>query len=274
MGEEDPRLVVRNETEHPIELRDFVGAFVGIGNQFELQYAREHGVSKGTARFFVHEVREGSIVAELVPYFLPATFGAGAVLAGIKHANDLISFVKNIKSGIDFLKKPTGRLPHATKSELGDFLRTVSPVAHDSNGSLSLAVYEDDDCRVAFKFDTQEAREAEANILEQTAEMSQTDDADHKRVLMVFTRTNVAHAKTGKRSGELVEIETLYRSPLPVVYASRLAEERIRHEIADADENVYKKAFDVDVNVEMRGGKPIAYRVVAVHDVIDLPETD
>ncbi|KEO90770.1 hypothetical protein EH31_06955 [Erythrobacter longus] len=69
MGEENPRLVVRIDTKNPIELRDFVGAFIGIGNQFEVQYAREHGVSKGTARFFVHEVREGSIIAELVPYF-------------------------------------------------------------------------------------------------------------------------------------------------------------------------------------------------------------
>jgi predicted nucleic acid-binding Zn ribbon protein len=50
------------------------------------------------------------------------------------------------------------------------------------------------------------------------------------------------------------------------------AEERIRHEIADADENVYKKGFDVDVNVEVRGGRPIAYRVVAVHSVIDLSD--
>jgi hypothetical protein len=89
---------------------------------------------------------------------------------------------------------------------------------------------------------------------------------------MVFTKTGVAHAKTGKRSGEMVQIEAIHPRPLPIVYASTLAEERIRHEIAEADENVYKKAFDVDVNVEMRGGKPIAYRLVSVHDVIDLPD--
>ncbi|KEO90771.1 hypothetical protein EH31_06960 [Erythrobacter longus] len=195
-------------------------------------------------------------------------------MAAIANANELISFVKNIKSGIGFLKRPSGRLPDASKSELGDFLRTVQPVAHDSNGTLSLAVYENDDCRVAFQFDTREARDVEANILAQTAEMNQTEDADHKRVLMVFTRTNVSHAQTGKRSGELVEIETLNSRPLPIVYASRLAEERIRHEIADGDDNVYKKAFDVDVNVEMRAGKPIAYRLVAVHDVIDLPDEE
>lgn len=70
----------------------------------------------------------------------------------------------------------------------------------------------------------------------------------------------------------MVEIEVIHPRPLRIFYASTLAEERIRHEIADADDSVYKKAFDVDVNVEIKAGKPVAYRLVAVHDVIDLPD--
>lgn len=203
---------------------------------------------------------------------MPASIGLAGLLAGVQHANDLVTFVQNLGTGIRHLTKRNGRLPHATKGDLGDYLRTVQAVAHDRAGSLALAVYEDGEQRVAFQFDTAEAREAESNLLEQFAELEQVDDADHKRVLMVFTRTNVAHAKTGKRSGELVEIESLHSKPLPIVYASNMAEERIRHEIADADDNVYKKAFDVDVNVETRSGKPVAYRLVTVHDVIDISD--
>ncbi len=268
------RLVLTIDTRKPIELREFVGLFVGLGNQFELHYAREHGVVRGTAKFYVQEIRKGSIIAELTPYIVPGGVLAGGALAGIKHANDLISFVKNVRSGISSLTKPKGRLANPTKGELSDYLKTVRSVAHDSNGSLSLAVYEDDDRRIAFEFDTQQARMAEANLIEQGLELERTDQADYERMLMVFTRTNVEHATTGKRSGELVEIEALHKKPLPIVYASKLAEERIRHEIAGTDENVYKKAFDVDVNVEMRGDMPIAYRLVAVHNVIDLPEEE
>ena len=154
----------------------------------------------------------------------------------------------------------------------------MAAIAKDSDGSLALsaAIYEDGerDVRVAFQFDTREAREAEREIADHRRELEHVTDADHQRVLMSFTRTNVAHAKAGKRSGENVLIEALHSRPLPIVYASSLAEERIRHEIAEADENVYKKAFDVDVNVELRNNKPIAYRIVAVHDVIDLPDDD
>ena len=146
----------------------------------------------------------------------------------------------------------------------------VAAVAHDTNASLDLAVYENGKQRVAFSFTTQDARRAELNLIEQKAELERTTDADHKRVLMMFTRTNLGHAKAGARSGERVRIEAIHGRDLPIVYASTLAEERIRHEIAEADDNVYKKAFDVDVNVEERDGKPIAYRIVGVHDVIDI----
>jgi len=168
--------------------------------------------------------------------------------------------------------KRGGRDPKVSKGDLNDFHKTVRAVAHDPNATLSLAVFEEGEQRVAFQFNTTQAREAEHNILEHRHELERTTAADHQKVLMVFTKTGVAHAKTGKRSGEMVQIEAIHPRPLPIVYASTLAEERIRHEIAEADENVYKKAFDVDVNVEMRGGKPIAYRLVSVHDVIDLPD--
>ena len=272
MAEKDAHLVLKIDTKDPIELREFVSLFVGLGNKFEQHYAREHSVARGTAKFYIREIRSGSIIAELVPYFMPASAGLAAGFAAISKANELVSFVENISKGFKFLRRTNGRLPGASKTDLNDYLRTVEAVAHDPDASLSLAVFDDGEKQISFGFNTQEARRAETNLLQQKREMETVDDADHQRVLMVFTRTNVAHAKTGQKSGELVEIESLHPRPLPIVYASKLAEERIRHEVADADENVYKKAFDVDVNVELRGGKPIAYRLVAVHSVIDMPD--
>jgi hypothetical protein len=188
----------------------------------------------------------------------------------VKHANDLYKFVETYGGKLKRYFKKGGRDPEASKGDLNDYLKTVAAVAHDTNASLDLAVYENGKQRVAFSFTTQDARRAELNLIEQKAELERTTDADHKRVLMMFTRTNLGHAKAGARSGERVRIEAIHGRDLPIVYASTLAEERIRHEIAEADDNVYKKAFDVDVNVEERDGKPIAYRIVGVHDVIDI----
>lgn len=272
MTPDDSHIVLKIDTEKPVELHEFVAAFVGLGNQFEQFYGDEYPSEKGEIRFFVREVRAGSIIAELVPHLVNAAPYLAGALVAVKYANDLAKFVETYGGRIKKYFKRGGREPTAGKGDIADFLRTVQAVAHDPNGSLSLAVYENGEQRVAFQFGTQEAREAEHNLIEHRNELDQTTDAEHERVLMVFTRTNVAHATTGKRSGELVQIESINPKALPIVYASNLAEQRIRHEIADADDNVYKKAFDVDVNVEMRGSKQIAYRLVAVHDVIDLPD--
>ena len=272
MVEPSTHLILTIDTREPIELGDFIAAFVGLGNQFERFAGHEHPEAKGDARFYVKEVRAGSIIAELVPYIGPAVPILGMGMAAVKHANDLVKFVENFGGRLKRYFKPNGREEDASKGDLADYLRAVVSVAHDPEGLLRLAVFEDGKQRVAFEFDTKEARQAERNIIEHQRELEKVSDAQHQRVLMIFTRTNVGHAQTGKRSGELVEISAITARALPIVYASSLAEERIRHEIAEADDNVYKKGFEVDVNVEMRGDKPIAYRIVEVHDVIDLPD--
>jgi hypothetical protein len=274
--EGEPHILMKIDTAQPIELGDFVSLFVAVGNQFEKFIAQHHPEQKGEARFYVKEVRAGCIEAELIGWFVGGTALLGGVMTVVEKANELADFVGNYGGRLRKYFAKGGRDEDAGKSDLTDFNKTVAAIARDPDASLSLkaAYFEDGErqVRAAFEFETPQAREAELQIADHRKELEATSDADRQRVLMVFTRTNVAHATTGKRSGELVEIEAIHPRALPIVYASTLAEERIRHEIAEADENVYKKGFDVDVNVEMRGGKPIAYRIVAVHDVIDLPD--
>ena len=58
------------------------------------------------------------------------------------------------------------------------------------------------------------------------------------------------------------------------MYASKLAEERIKHEIREDEGNVYMKGFVVDVSVKTVNGRPSVYAITHVHDVIELPEND
>ncbi len=271
----DDHVLLKIDTSKPVALTDFVALFVGVGNQFERFTTRSNELSE--ARFFVKEVRAGCIEAELV-----ALFGGSVTLAGtmtaVKYANDLVKFVENFGGRLRHYFQPGGRDPEAGKSDLSDFLKTVQGIAADPDSRLALsaATYEDGQraIKANFSFGAAEAREAERQLIAHQRELVSTTASDYERVLMSFVRTDVGHAKPGARSKDRVRIDTISARALPIVYASDLAEQRVRHEIAEADENVYKKAFDVDVNVELRDGKPIAYRVVAVHDVIDPPDDD
>jgi hypothetical protein len=108
-------------------------------------------------------------------------------------------------------------------------------------------------------------------VNEHRREIEQVTEAPHKRVLMIFTRIDSADATVGKRSGERVVIGSISDKKLAVIFASPLSEQRIRHEIRDEPDNAFYKGFVVDVSVEMRGGKPAAYKVTRFHKVVDLP---
>jgi hypothetical protein len=103
--------------------------------------------------------------------------------------------------------------------------------------------------------------------------LDETEDADHARVLMTFTRADVGDANINQKSGEMVLIEEISDKPLALIYQSNLAEERIKSEIRDAI-SVFHKGFVVDTNVTARNGRPVAYAVVNVHQIIDLPMED
>jgi hypothetical protein len=103
-------------------------------------------------------------------------------------------------------------------------------------------------------------------------ELEKPAQEPHERVLMVFTRSDVHSASLGKPSGEKVLIEEISDKSISLTYGSDLAEQKLKHEIREADENVYKKGFIVDVHTKKVRGKPVAYAVTHVHDVIDIEE--
>ena len=284
MAESGAFLILTIDTEEPIEIGDFVGEFTSLSNQYEKFFHDRYPDSDGEAEVFVTQVKEGSIVAHLVPHWkaIAGTLsgvGIATVTAFevIERANALEEFVERWRGRLGHYFKKGGRDPEATKSDLKDWHNTVAAIARDPQGSLKLeaAYYEDgkQNIKAGFKFTTKEARVAEQEIETHKKEIESKSSADHERALMIFVRPDIRVQDTGKRSGELAVIETISDKPKPIIYASNLAEQQIKYEIAQ-QESVFKKGFVVDVNVELRRGKPVAYRITNLHQVIDLPDDD
>jgi hypothetical protein len=267
----DPHVILRLETKRPIQIGDFVSAFTALGNEYERFIRVNRPDLAPEASIYVRQVREGSIEAELIPM---AVTGAAMMLNAMDQMMILEQFVQLYGGRLKTFFKPQGRLSNATKSELVDFLDQVRAIANDPEGTAEIEAVDYRDghrkVRAAIKFRTPEARTARAEIVDQQRELQSRSDVDHERVLMRFVRPSIEDVALGKRTGERAVIEKVYPKALPVVYASDLAEQRIRHEMLQSHENVFKKLFDVDVNVELRGdGKPMAYRIVALHTVTD-----
>lgn len=269
-----PYISLKLEVDSPIEVGDFVSAFTSIAAEYNRFARLTQPDAARDATLFVSEVRKGSIVAHLVPW-LPLLVGSIEGMSAILTVED---FVLRYGHRLSAYLQPGGRAEDVTRAELKDFGEQVAAIAATPGSNLELAAIEIKngvhEAKAAFKFDTGDARQIQERVEEHRRELEHTERVDHERVLMVFTQTNVKTPALGKRSGDLVSIETISPTSRPLIYASELAEQRIKHEIVQASDNVYKKGFVVDVNVEARGGKPVAYRVTSMHQVIDLPDDD
>ncbi|MDD7910579.1 hypothetical protein PUV47_11670 [Pseudovibrio exalbescens] len=273
MGEQSALLTLKIDTDEPVELRDFVGAFTSLANEFERFVQTSYDDIKSEPQMYVREVRSGCIEADL--------FTGLAALAGaaVQHMDQILileDFVKRWGQRFTFLSKgtvPVGELE--TMRELKDWADAAKSIASDpvAGHRLEAADFVDGKKRVraSFKFSAPDARTALQHIEDRKKLLNRPETKAYKRVLMVFTRSDVNNSKTGKRSGELVKIEELSEKPMPLVYGSELAEDQIKHEIRESDDNVYHKGFMVDICVKVaNGGRPVAYSVTTLHQIIDI----
>ena len=252
-----------------IDLAELASLFAGIGAQFDDFLKREHPDVHGHAQIGIRKLREGSIEGDIV-----AHIGYG-IIAGMDYAVILSDFMRLLRHRLGILSSGEF-LEGARKSDLRHFTEMVKCVANDQDAKLS---FEHDRYdkegklreSIAVRVDTQGARTIIETAENQKDELDKTQGADYARVLMCFTRADIGDAKIDKRSGEKVVIDEISTKELALIYQSEIAEERIKSEIRDVA-SVFQKGFVVDVNVRTRKGTPVAYAVINVHDIVDLPD--
>lgn len=257
------------DVEEPIELGDFVAAFTSIENQYRRYIRDNHPDLKDDASIFVREIRPGSIIADLIPY-------AASLIGLMDQAIVVEQFIRIYGARLSKYFQAGGRQEDAAKNELDDFIGQVGAIARSKNGrgTLRAVTYENkkSEVRATIEFNTEQAIQATKEIELHRAELVEVSSVDYERVLLTFKRSDIGDADIGVRSGERVIIEEISPDHLALIYGSRLAEEHIKDHMRNIDENIYHKGFVVDVNVSTRAGRPVAYNVTNVHQIIDLPQ--
>jgi hypothetical protein len=257
----------------PIELSEFLGLFTSLAAEYRGSTNLNENL-KNDPVIYVKQVRSGSIIADLIPVVVQAlpiiATQADQIWNAIEFVDKWAERIKSLAKGV----VPDG----FGKSELKTFTDATRAIAHDpkATAKLEAATFEDGKrkIRAAFKFSTSEAIELGKTIDAEYKRLETPKDSLAERVLMIFTRSDINDAPPDKRSGERVLISEISDRELPLIYASGLAEERIKHETRETDENIFKKGFVVDVMVLKKGERPVAYKVLNVHSVIDLPDED
>ena len=261
--------ITLDRSDDVIDLVDFAAMFAGLGSQFDNYMKERHPEIHGHARMGIRQMKEGSIIAELAAVVVPQAIAAmdAAVIM-----RDFMALIKNRYATLS-----NGRyLEGAKKQDLKDIADSVAAIAKDANAKATYEHREYDETgnlknEERFSLETVSAKKISEIAEFQRTELDKTEGVDHLRVSMVFTRADVGDANLDRRSNEYVLIEEINPGSLPLIYQSELAERRIKTEIRGAG-NVFRKGFVVNVNVRRRYGKPIAYAVVDVQNVFDLPK--
>lgn len=273
MGETNSFLTLKIDTEEPVEIGDFVGAFTSLANEFERFVRGKYPDAKADPQMFVREVRYGCIEADMV---------TGLMIAAITQMDQILILEEFIRRwGQRFTSLRTGKVPDGelqSSSELRDWANAAKSIANDPVAShrLEAATFVDGkrDIRATFKFTAPDANAALNHIHERQALLAKPQTQPHRRVLLRFTRTDVHDATVNKKSGERVLVPEISPKEKPVMFASEMVEQEIREIIREADENVYKRGFVVDVITQMSGDRLLAYSISAFHSVIELSDDD
>lgn len=260
--------------EELIQVRELSNMLGGMADRYSAYVNAEFPGEADQAKFFIHEIRRGSIILEFVP-----------VAVGIMDQISIIHNFWNLTSST--LKAYAEGTASGLRDRNNDTDRSVAaivePIAKSANGNLSLAVREREtndgrermividagEARAAFK--TASAFLGPLPSLEITP---QTETRQHDRVTMYFEQTNRKRDTSGKKTGEKVLVPQLDPKERALIYQSENAERQVKREMLDDPENIYHKAFLVDLYADYRLGRVTLYRLTHVHDVIDIDPDD
>lgn len=262
---QDTALLVTISHSKPVEMSDLIKTLNGLGNAFDA-YCRLNGDNSGQrkAKLYVEKIEHGSIDIILTEML---TVG---MLPLLTDCNVILEFAGYVKSIFGYFAHNKGRRPEMSKSEYRSFKDILSTVVHDNHGEIRFGAISRDNAKVIFKDCTINYIQGNAaqNVIEDAISNTEdaTSDSIHRRVLLKFdqVRSNIS-----SNSGNKASIDTLFDGKsLAVIFQ----DDDLKREILKDEHNPINKAFFVDVEVSTIGGKPVAYKIIALHEIIDLDD--
>ena len=261
----DTALLVKINHSKPIEVNDFVATINAVGNLFDT-FCRQNGDSEEArkARLYVQKIEHGSI-----EIFLTEAVSA-MTLPFMENMNLIMEFAGNLKNVIQYFTKGKGEKPELSAKELRQYHDVFAITAGDSHGTTEIGAVQIGSAAPVYNscvFNYFDGNSAQNQIRREEKELKESDAAEkiHERQLMtIFQMRGDMNTDTGNKA----VIDALSKRHLPVVFEK----DELKRQILDIDGNPTKQAFLVDVVIQTVAGKPAAYKVMRLHDIIPLED--
>ena len=262
MGDVGAVLEVKWDIHNPIEVRDLGDALTALASRYDDFAKTSFGAKESDCRFYIQEIRKGSIIIEFV----------GLSVGLIDQALALYHFYGVLKQ--EALIYVSGRLPERHSNERGrDYAEIVRAVANSDSDDASLAfAYRETKSNgdeVVFALSKGEAKNLTTQVLtareSEVPKLSVEDETGHRRELMRLYQHNQDKAAGKKKRTNHKAIITkyddkakalLYETPMLSTEVAKIVSEEPYSELI----------FDVTVVVCFEAEKVKAYRLIEIHN--------
>lgn len=261
MSDDMTRLVVEYKNDAPMELLDLAQSMVCIGNQYKEYVTENRQMLPDDVKLYVREVRKGSTIIELVPMI------TGALPYVVEHAGTVIEYAKHLKSIYDWYSGVGKEKPeYISKSILTDSIKIIEPIAKDRAAQFNVGTVQfNGDIHFHLKLDSALSN-ASQNAMRRELDMIKSPVTGvHTQVVMYWAQ---ARNQPNSKIGDKAKIESIYRGSVRVTFANDDIKSKMLFDVP----HPFSKGYIVDVAVESIDDKPILYKVLCLHDVIDIDD--
>jgi hypothetical protein len=255
-SEDQTMLTVNIKNRQPVDLIDFAQSMISLGAEYSdfIAESQNHLISD-EIKLYIKEIRPGSIITELIAL-------APALMPFAEHANTVIDFTSHLKSCIDFLKGSGSRPENIDKHTLSRVSKFVEPVAKD-HGSILQVDATNNTGNIVININSKQANDIQKKAAEEIDKINEPIVGLHKQVVLYWTQT-----RSDNKKGYKAVIESISNKEVKVLFGDN----EIQHEMIHCEEQIYEKAYVVDVYVETVRDRPAVYKIMKFYEAIDLPE--
>lgn len=244
-------LIIEYKNGQPIELLDLTASLAALADQFK-RFAAEEGGVASEARLYVHEIRPGSTVAELVAFAKTAI----DMYEAIDDLGAFAPYIGELMQNILHLRPASKQMDKPTVKNIQKIIR---PTAIDNRGNLNIFENHGSGNVNIINISPTDA----AAIFHNADHLLNSEYPDEQR----FTNEpmllyQLRDAPPGK-SGDFGIIDRFSDRHKKLFFAADELKDAILHD------SPFEKVFWVDGVVKTAGGSVVAYQISALRDVTD-----
>lgn len=260
----DTALLFKVTHSKPIEMKDFVATMNSLAYLFE-GFAKENADSTEgrKAKLYVEKIEQGCIEV-----FLQEVVTACA-LPFMENFNTILGFaeylgrlVRNAIAGHN-----ETRLSIAELRALSDLfaINAKDPQGTTEFGAIARTAPHNlfENCTFNF-YESNTAQNQIKQTVEQKEQEMPNEMVYERQLMTIFQMRGNMDTNAGNKA----IIDKLSKKPLSVVFET----DELKRQILNNDDNPTKQAYLVDVVIQTIGGRPAAYKVMALHDIIPLDD--